>query len=166
MSITIRTAVPEDAEALLSIYVHYVENTAVSQEYTVPSVAEFQSRIENTLRHYPYLIAERDGKAVGYAYAAPFRPREGYAKSCEVSIYVDKDAHGGGVGRRLYEHLETHLSDMGIETGYVCIVIPRGEDAYLDMNSRDFHLHMGYTVAGHFHACTTKFGNVYDVLGH
>ena len=51
---TIRSAVPEDAPRLLEIYSYYVEKTAITFEYDVPSVEEFESRIRNTLKKYPY----------------------------------------------------------------------------------------------------------------
>ncbi len=57
--ITIRPATPDDAEALLSIYAPYVEHTAITFEYEVPSVEEFQERIVHTLQLYPYIVAER-----------------------------------------------------------------------------------------------------------
>ena len=59
--ITIRTAAIEDAQALLDIYAYYVEETAITYEYDVPSLAEFKSRIAHTLERYPYLVAEMDG---------------------------------------------------------------------------------------------------------
>lgn len=57
--ITIRPATPDDAEALLSIYAPYVEHTAITFEYEVPSVEEFRERIVHTLQLYPYIVAER-----------------------------------------------------------------------------------------------------------
>ena len=56
--IIIRTVSPDDAAELLSIYAPYVEKTAISFEYEVPRVEEFQKRIEKTLENYPYLAAE------------------------------------------------------------------------------------------------------------
>lgn len=47
--IIIRAATIADALDILKIYGYYVEKTAVSFEYTVPSVLEFSKRIENTL---------------------------------------------------------------------------------------------------------------------
>ena len=55
----IRTASAKDAPALLSIYAPYVEHTAITFEYEVPSLDEFRQRILHTLQQYPYLIAER-----------------------------------------------------------------------------------------------------------
>lgn len=65
---TIRLATPEDAPSLLAIYEPYVRQTAITCEYEVPSVEEFAGRIERTLKRYPYLVMELDGRPVGYAY--------------------------------------------------------------------------------------------------
>ena len=62
MEIKIRTAKVEDAEKLLDIYSYYVKKTAVTFEYEVPSVEEFQERIRHISSHYPYLIAEEEGE--------------------------------------------------------------------------------------------------------
>lgn len=55
----ISVATKEDAEALLAIYVPYVEKTAITFEYEVPSIEEFRCRIQETLKKYPYLVAEK-----------------------------------------------------------------------------------------------------------
>lgn len=65
----IRAAKTNDAEALLAIYKPYIENTAITFEYDIPSVDEFANRIKTTLEKYPYIVAELYGKIVGYAYA-------------------------------------------------------------------------------------------------
>ena len=74
----IRVATKEDAEALLAIYAPYVEKTAITFEYEVPSIEEFRCRIQETLKKYPYLVAEKNGKIVGYAYAGTFHARPAY----------------------------------------------------------------------------------------
>ena len=74
-NIVIRSASVNDAEALLNIYAYYVENTAITFEYDVPTLEEFTHRIENTLKKYPYLVAEKDGEILGYAYAGVFKDR-------------------------------------------------------------------------------------------
>ena len=58
--IKIRIAAAEDAAELLNIYAPYVEQTAITFEYEVPSVEEFADRICNVLKKYPYLVAEQD----------------------------------------------------------------------------------------------------------
>ena len=71
----IRPAQVTDAKELLAIYAPYVEKTAITFEYDVPSLSEFAERIANTLKKYPYLVAEEDGQILGYAYASPFKGR-------------------------------------------------------------------------------------------
>ena len=76
--IKIRVATPDDAPALLKIYAPYVKNTSITYEYDVPSEEEFRRRIESTLRRYPYLVLEREGDILGYAYAGPLHSRPAY----------------------------------------------------------------------------------------
>ena len=80
-----------DAEELLAIYAPYVEETAISFEYEVPSVDEFRNRIEQISAKYPYIKAVVDGKIAGYAYAAGFKDRKAYDWSVETTIYIRKD---------------------------------------------------------------------------
>ena len=63
--ITIRKATPDDTRRLLEIYSYYVENTAITFEYDVPSVDEFADRIKVITQRYPYLAAERNGNIIG-----------------------------------------------------------------------------------------------------
>ena len=107
--LTIRTASVSDAPALLSIYAPYVEKTAVTFEYTVPSPEEFQTRIAHTLDRYPYLVAERNREIIGYAYASAFKERAAYDWAVETSVYVSENARGTGAGTTLYKALELSL---------------------------------------------------------
>ena len=86
--LSIRTASAEDAAGLLEIYRPYVEHTAITFEYEIPTVGEFEERITNTLKRYPYLVAEKDHEMVGYAYVSPFKERAAYDWSVETSIYM------------------------------------------------------------------------------
>ncbi len=161
----IRLATPEDAGALLEIYGYYVENTAISFEYTAPTVAEFQDRIGKTLAEYPYLVAEENGRIVGYAYAGSFRSRAAYKHWSEVSIYIDRNYRGNGIGKALYTKLESLLVRQNLYT--VCAVITatdRTDDAHLTDASIRFHTHMGYQLAGKHTDCGYKFGKWYSVV--
>lgn len=160
----IRNAVPQDAKALLKIYEPYVENTAISFECDIPSEEEFKKRIENTIKKYPYLIAENDNQILGYAYAGAFYGRAAYDWSVETTIYLAPDAQKKGVGRTLYEVLEEKLKDMGIKNLYACIAYPENEDEYLDKNSALFHEHMGYKEVGKFYKCGYKFNRWYSMI--
>ena len=163
-AVTIRMAVPEDAEALLKIYAPYVEKTAVTFEYEVPSAAEFSDRIKRTLKKYPYLAAEQDGEVVGYAYAGTFHERAAYDWAVETSIYVREDKKGSGIGRALYSALEHILLQQNILNVNACIAYPAREDEHLTKDSVRFHEKLGYRMAGRFHQCGYKFGRWYDMV--
>ena len=162
--VKIRSAVPNDAKRLLEIYAYYVANTAVSFEYDVPTEEEFRIRIKNTLQKYPYLVLEEDGIIQGYTYAGVFKIRAAYARSCEVSIYVDRNTKRRGYGRMLYEALEEMLKKQGILNMYACIAHPIVEDEYLSKDSVKFHRHLGFTLVGEFHKCSYKFGRWYNMI--
>ena len=160
----IRSATAEDAVALREIYCYYVLNTAVSFEYTVPTVEEFRSRIVNTLMKYPYLVLEVNGEISGYAYAGPFKTREAYKFSVENTIYLKKNITKKGYGRLLLTALEEKLSVMGYTNANACIAYISESDEYLNNNSMEFHSHMGYSLVGIFHKCAYKFDRWYDML--
>ena len=141
-----------DAEELLAIYAPYVEETAISFEYEVPSVDEFRNRIEQISAKYPYIKAVVDGKIAGYAYAAGFKDRKAYDWSVETTIYIRKDCRQLGLGKALYENLEKLLKEMGILNMNACI------DSYR------FHKKMGFTLVGRFHNSGYKFGEWYDMI--
>ena len=163
--IIIRTASAADAPALLKIYRPYVENTAITFEYDVPSTEEFASRIQHTLRKYPYLVAEEKGTLLGYAYAGPFHERPAYDWAVETSIYVDQSLKHRGIGRRLHDALETALREQGILNMNACIAYPEEEkDPYLSLDSVRFHEKMGYQMVGLFHSCGYKFQRWYHMV--
>ena len=165
MEVKIRVAEKSDANALLEIYSHYVKNTAVSFEYEVPSVEEFAGRISSTLKNYPYLVAEVDGKIAGYIYAGRFAKRAAYDWAAETSIYIGDDFHRLGLGRLLYEKLEHILAAQNITNVYAGIATPADEeDQYITKNSELFHAAIGYKTVGRFSKCGCKFGKWYDLI--
>ncbi len=177
--IRIRRATKDDAQALLEIYRPYVERTAITFEYDVPTLNEFRSRIESTLERYPYLVAEEHceegagqnrkkeekGKILGYAYTGTFKGRRAYDWAVETSIYVDMNRRRDGVGRNLYRELEEISKRQHILNMNACIAVPQdAEDQYLTYGSERFHEHMGYSLVGRFHRCACKFGRWYDMI--
>lgn len=160
----IRNATPEDAERLLEIYAPYVEKTAITFEYDVPSVEEFAGRIARTTKKYPYIVAEEDGCIEGYAYASAFHERAAYDWCVETSIYIAEGARRRGIGKLLYGALEDSLRRMGILNANACIAYTRTEDEHLTNASVDFHKRMGYAEVGMFHDCGFKFGRWYDMI--
>ena len=162
--IIIRPAQVSDAPKLLEIYAPYVKDTAITFEYDVPSKKEFASRIAHTLERYPYIVAQKDGIIAGYAYAGAFKSRAAYDWSVETSIYVARGIRKCGTGRALYTTLEKILKAMNIKNVNACIAAPEKEDEYLSNDSILFHERMGYTLAGTFHQCGSKFGRWYNMV--
>ncbi len=163
--VRIRTARKEDAADLARIYAYYVNQTAITFEYRAPDAQEMERRRKTILARYPYLVAEKDGKVVGYAYAHEFYGREAYAWSVEATIYIDKNLRRSGVGRPLYEALEQALKEMGILNINTCIAITSdADDPYVTNGSFFFHRRLGYEKVARFHHSGYKFGRWYDVI--
>lgn len=160
----IRLATTNDAEALLRIYAPYVDNTAITFEYDVPGVEEFRGRIANTLEKFPYLVAEEEGKLLGYAYAGTFKARAAYQYCVETSIYVDINSHGKGLGKALYAELESRLKAQGIKNLCACITWRDDINDYVTHQSPEFHAHLGYEKCAHFHKCGYKFNQWFDMI--
>lgn len=161
----LRTAGIGDAEALLKIYAPYIEKTAITFEYRVPTVKEFQKRVEKISEKYPYLVAEEDGTIVGYCYAKPFGEREAYARSAETVLYVSEKSRGHGIGTFLYGRLEEILKRQNVVNLYASIAATnRKDDTYLTDASICFHTACGYREIGYFTKCGYKFGNWYDMI--
>lgn len=127
----IRIVEESDSKELLEIYAYYVEKTAITFEYEVPSIEAFGERIHKTLKRYPYLVSEKDGRLAGYAYAGPFKERRAYDWSVETTIYIAKDVRGHGLGKELYTALEHALALQNVINLNACITYPDPEDEYL-----------------------------------
>ena len=150
-AVTIRMAEEADAAALLSIYAPYVEKTAITFEYEVPTVQEFKNRITSTLKRYPYLAAIRDGRIIGYAYASQFKERSAYDWAVETSVYVSGDARRTGAGSLLYEALENYLRRQNVINVNACIAYPNPGS-------------IAYHTVGHFTKCGYKLGQWWDMV--
>ena len=162
--ILIRTAAVEDAPQLLNIYAPYVRDTAVTFEYDVPLQEEFAERIRCTLRRYPYLVAQINGEAVGYAYAGAFQKRTAYNWAAETSIYVKQNKRGLGIGKALYRQLEYYLKLQNIVNLNACIASTQTKDEYLTNASILFHERLGFRLVGEFSRCGYKFHRWYNMV--
>ncbi len=156
MSVSLRFATPEDAADLVGIYRPYVESTAITFEYDVPSVDEFRRRICEYGSQFPFIVAECDGVPVGYAYAHRFAPRYAYRFSAELSVYVDQSFTGKGIGRQLYGALIELLGLQDYRNLYALISCP---------NPASFALHasFGFKEVGREHGVGYKFGKWIDI---
>ncbi|MBQ0072688.1 MAG: N-acetyltransferase [Prevotella sp.] len=161
---TIRPVTPDDAKALLAVYAPYVTETAITFEYDAPSEEEFRERIIGITSKFPYLMAEENGKVLGYTYANTFRTRPAYKHCVETTIYIDKSQRHRGIGRTLYAELEKQLKAMGILNLNASITTTDFPDEHLTPASELFHKSLGYTKVAHFHKCGYKYGRWYDMI--
>ena len=147
----IRLATTDDVAAMLAIYTPYVENTAFSFEYTPPTYEAFLSRFTKYTRQLPWLVWEEGGQVLGYAYGSlPFE-RAAYAWCAEVSVYLAPQAHGQGIGRKLYAVLEEIMWRQGYRKIYALITSE-------NTGSLAFHQKVGYRFRAEFPDCGFKFG--------
>ena len=163
-AVTLRVARPQDGPALLEIYRPYVEETAISFETETPTAEEFSRRIQRTLEKYPYLVAQRGGELLGYAYIGPFKERAAYQWSGELTIYLRRDCRGAGVGKKLYAALEALAAAQGFRNLYACIGWPQGDESLVSVNSAQFHRHLGYQLVGMFRRCGYKLGRWHHMV--
>jgi len=153
----IRLATPADAPPVLAIYAPIVTDTAISFEWEAPSVAEMASRIQTVMRDRPWLVYERAGELLGYAYASTFRERFAYRWSTEVTVYIHADARGRGLGRTLYSALFDVLRLQGYCAAVAGATVPNAATERL-------HESMGFQEIGRFPAAGFKFGQWHDVV--
>ncbi|HEM3463438.1 TPA: N-acetyltransferase [Streptococcus suis] len=155
--IDIRSARIEDAADLVAIYAPYVEKTAITFETEVPTVEAFASRIEKTLEKFPYLVAVEEGALVGYAYASTYYARAAYDWTVELSVYIQQDARGKGIGSLLYDALEEELTVRGFKNFLACIALPNPASIAL-------HEKRGYEQVAHFKKVGYKFDTWHDIV--
>lgn len=163
--IAFRIAHSSDAAEILQIYAHYVEQTAITLDTVVPSIADFQTKITTTLERYPFIVAVQANKIVGYAYASAFNYRNTYDWSAELSIYLLPTMRKQGLGSRFYSLLEDIAKAQNITNLNACITYPRTkDDPHVTLASVNFHEKRGFNLCGHFHKCAYKFDRWYDMV--
>lgn len=144
----IRTATADDAAGMLQIYAPHVLHDAVTFETAVPSVEEFEGRINKGLQKFPWLVCENEGSIVGYAYASAHREREAYQWTCESSVYVHDKYAGKGIGSCLYGVLFRILKVQGLVNLYAGITLPNEASVKLHENC-GFTAFAGYDNIGY-----------------
>jgi L-amino acid N-acyltransferase YncA len=154
--LVIRPVRPDDADAIAAIYAPYVTDTAITFEYEAPDAAEMRDRIARFTPTHPWLVAERDGRVIGYAYGSPYRTRAAYRWVAEAGIYLDTGTRGGGIGTMLYEALCTALA----EAGYVAVL---GVMTLPNPASEALHARTGFRDVGTQPGIGFKFGTWHDV---
>jgi phosphinothricin acetyltransferase len=153
MSLLVRPSAETDLPAIARIYAHAVTTGTASFELEPPSGAEMARRREMLLAGgYPYLVAEAEGRVLGYAYAGPYRPRAAYRSTVEDSVYVAADSQGRGVGRALLTRLIAEC-DSGDFRLMVAVI---GDEA--STASIRLHESLGFTPGGILRGIGFKHG--------
>ena len=154
-----RTAEQGDAAAVAAIYAHYVETSAVTFDEEAPDAEAMAAKIAAvTSAGLPFLVAEDDGAAAGYAYLAPYHGRGAYRHTAEDSVYVAPGARGRGVGRTLLERLLADGRDAGIREVIAVIAVTD------DPASMALHRAFGFREAGRLERVGLKHGRWHDTV--
>jgi len=154
--IEIRPATVADAPRCAEIYAPFVKDSWVSFELAVPDDAEMASRIAKALHSHDWLIAEADGRVIGYAYGSDHRSRAAYQTSCDVAAYIDRDHKRLGIGRSLYEALLLRLKARKMHAAFAGIALPNEASIAL-------HQAMGFDLVGTYKEVGWKMGCWRDV---
>lgn len=155
--LTIRDADPaRDAAACAAIYAPAVEGSVISFELRAPGPEEIAERMRRYQRTHPWLVAERGGGVVGYAYACYFNERPAYRWSASVSVYVAAVEHGRGRGRALYEELFERLRRQGLRMACAGITLPNPASVGL-------HESLGFRPVGVYREIGWKDGEWLDI---
>lgn len=153
----IRAADPDrDGAACAAIYEPFVSGTGVSMEEVAPTASAFGERIARLSRTHPFLVADTDGRVVGFAYGSPHRERPGYRWAADVSIYLEERARGRGLGRALYVELLARLTAQGFWWACAGITVPNPPSVRL-------HESLGFTQVGVYRGIGWKAGAWRDV---
>jgi phosphinothricin acetyltransferase len=155
----IRAATAGDAEALAAIYGHHVLHGFGTFEIEPPDAAWMDGR-RREIQGYglPYLVAEREGRVLGYAYAGPFRPRPGYRFTAEDSVYVSPDAVGQGIGRAVLSQVVRDCEAFGLRQ-LVAVIGDSGNAASIGL-----HRSLGFADAGVGRSLGFKHGQWVDIV--
>jgi L-amino acid N-acyltransferase YncA len=156
-AVAVRPVRDTDIPAIAAIYAHAVLHGTASFEVEPPDETEMTRRVRAVIdAGFPYLVAEKDGRVLGYAYAGPYRTRPAYRNSIENSVYVGPAAHRLGVGRALL----SELIDMATGAGFRQMIAVIGDSG--NAGSIGLHRALGFTFSGTIHSVGYKHGRWLD----
>lgn len=156
--ILIRPAARTDLPRLTEIYNYYVVNTPVTfdiEPYTVEKRAAWFDQFGATGRHR-LMVAEENGRVLGYAGTMRFRPKAAYETTVETTIYCDQQAIGKRLGSRLYHALFDAIKNEDIRRIVAGYTLPNDASAAL-------HASCGFKPVGIYTEVGRKFGRYWDV---
>lgn len=155
----VRPSLETDAPALAAIYGHHVLHGLGSFEETPPSADDMAGRRAAVVAlGLPYLVAEADGKVLGFAYTGPFRPRAAYRYTVEDSVYVAPEAIGKGVGRLVLSEVLKACEALGVRQ-VMAVIGNSANEASIGL-----HRSLGFEHAGVGRALGFKHGDWVDIV--
>lgn len=156
-----RTAGPADMEQLVRIYNYEVLHGTATFDLNPKTIEERMEWFHaHNVNNHPLIVAELDGKAVGYASLSEYREKEAYAATVELSVYVDPDYRRRGIARRLIgDILDEAKRRSDIHT--VISVITGGNDASIAL-----HEEFGFQYCGTIREVGEKFGQLLDIVNY
>ena len=159
MTLRIRPSTPADLPAITAIYAWNVQHGTGTFELEAPEQTEMSRRRDDVLgKGLPWLVAERDGELLGYAYANHFRPRRAYRFCLEDSVYLADAAKGRGVGTLLLAELMARCEALGARQMLAVI----GDSA--NGGSIGVHRTLGFEPIGVMKSAGWKFDRWLDVV--
>src|SRR4051812_46033492 len=156
--VTVRSADPADLPRIAAIYDDQVRTAISTFDLEPRPLSYWESRLASTAPGDHLLVADSGGGVVGYAYSSSYRPRPGYARTREVSVYLAAAARGRGLGRALYDELLERLRADGVHQVLAVIALPN--DA-----SEALHRSCGFTRVGVLPEVGWKLGRWIDTAG-
>jgi phosphinothricin acetyltransferase len=157
--LTLRPSTDGDLPAITAIYAHHVMHGTGTFETVPPSEADMAARRADVLgKGLPYLVAEQDGRVLGFAYCQWFKPRPAYRYSAEDSIYLDPNAAGQRIGNKLLSEL-TRAADAAGVRKLIAVIGDSG-----NVRSIGVHRAVGFRHVGTIEACGWKFGRWLDIV--
>lgn len=155
-ALLLRAVAPGDAAAIAAIYAPYVAETAITFELDPPDAAAIGERIATIGATHPWLVAERGGELVGYAYGYPYRARAAYRWVAETAVYLRRDMLGKRLGTPLYEALLDALEAWGYVAAVGAISLPNRPSVKL-------HERLGFEPVGVHPRIGFKHGQWHDI---
>lgn len=158
MSIKIREASINDMNAVLEIVNYEILNTTAIWDYDIRTLAQQEAIfLEKQEKGFPFLVAEKDGKIVGFGTYGTFRFKVGYRFTVEHSVYIHKDFHGNGIGSTLIKELIELAKNQKLHT---MIGVIDSEN----LGSIAFHEKLGFQKVGHIKETGYKFDRWLDSI--
>ncbi|MBD2862603.1 GNAT family N-acetyltransferase [Paenibacillus oceani] len=156
MILRIRPAVRQDLPKLLDIYNDAVIHSAATFDLTPQTLQERERWFAQFNERFPIIVAENESGVAGYCCLTPYRPKPAYQLTAELSIYLDTDCRGGGIGSVLLQH----MIDMARDLGFHVLIsgITGGNEASVRL-----HRKFGFTEAGVLREVGCKFNAWQDV---